>query len=278
MDVVAPLSAKSPQHGFPHRGSVFRRGRSIVSAAQVRKKSGNGGFIAAMLGVVAIGGGFIFWKTQQTPAAEPVVMPSVSDTLLAKSARGYTIGSPTATVEIVEFADYECPACGNFATITEPDVRKNLVNTGKARYTFYDFPLTNIHQNTVPASMAAACANDQSKFWEMHDALFAGQFEWNGQATDNPRSVISKYAQTIGLDMPKWNACMDAGTHADRIKANYALGVTKQVASTPTFFVNGVKVVGNANYDDLNASVNAAIAATLPIPAAVPEPVPAPKN
>jgi protein-disulfide isomerase len=247
-------------------------------SAQVRKKSGNGGFIAAMLGVVAVGGGFIYWKTQQKPAAVPVVMPSVSDTLLAKSARGYTIGSPTAQVEIAEFADFECPACGNFATITEPDIRKNLVATGKVRYTFYDFPLTNVHQNTIPASMSAACADDQGKFWEMHDAVFAGQYEWNGQATDNPRSVISKYAQTIGLDMPKWNACMDASTHADRIKANYALGVTKEVRSTPTILVNGVITTGRDNYDSINAAVNAALAATLPIPTAVPEPVPAPKN
>jgi protein-disulfide isomerase len=72
--------------------------------------------------------------------------------------------------------------------------------------------------------------------------------------------------------MKKWDACMDAGTHTDRIKANYALGVTKQVGSTPTFFVNGQMLRGAANYDDIKAAVDAANAANLPIPAVVPVP------
>jgi protein-disulfide isomerase len=241
-------------------------------SAQVRKKSNNTGFVIALVGIVAAGGGFIVWKSQQKPAAEPVILPSVADSALAAKARGYTIGSADAKVEIAEFADFECPACGNFATITEPDVRKNLVAAGIIRYTFYDFPLVNAHLNTIPAAMSAACADDQGKFWEMHDQLFAGQIDWNGQATRNPRSVMKGYAEKIGLDVSKWTTCMDANTHLDRIKANYALGVTQQVGSTPTFFVNGVKQPpGAANYDELKAAVDAALAPTLPIPAAAPE-------
>jgi protein-disulfide isomerase len=242
-------------------------------SAQVRKKSNNAGFGAALIGIVVAGAGFIFWKTQQKPAAPVLTLPSVADSALAQKAKGYTLGSPTAPVEIMEFADFECPSCGNFAQITEPDVRKNLVETGKVRFTFYDFPLVEIHKNTVTASMAAACADDQGKFWEMHDALFFGQIEWSGFATDNPRKVISTYAQRIALDMTKWNACMDANTHTERIKANYALGVTKQVRSTPTMYVNGVMLepAGNAPYDAIKAAVDAAIAPTLPIPTSVPE-------
>ncbi len=236
---------------------------------QVRKQSSNTGFIAALAVVVVAGAGFIWWKAQQKPVAT-VVMPTVADSTLAKQAKGYTIGSPTAPVEIEEFADYECPACGNFAALTEPDVRKNLVETGLARYTFYDFPLTQIHANTITASMAAACADDQGKFWQMHEAIFTGQVEWSGVATNSPRPIITKYAQTVGLDMAKWNTCMDASAHADRIKANYALGMTKGVPSTPTFFVNGVRMEGRYNYDDIKAAVTAASSATLPIPSSVP--------
>ncbi len=243
-----------------------------MSAAPVRKKSNNTAFVGALAAIVVAGGAFIWWKTQNKPAEVPIALPSIADSVLAAKAHGYTIGSPTAPVEIMEFADFECPACGSFATITEPDVRKHLVETGLARYTFYDFPLLNAHQNTIPAAMSAACADDQGKFWEMHDAIFNGQIEWNGQATSNPRGVISTYAQKLGLDMPKWNACMDASTHLDRIKANYSLGLMKQVGSTPTFYVNGTKMQGAANYDDIKAAVDAANAANLPIPAAVPEP------
>lgn len=248
-------------------------------SAKVRKQSNNTGFIVALVGIVIAGGGFIWWKTQSTPAQATLLLPSVADSALAQKAHGYTMGSPTAPVEIIEFADFECPACGNFATITEPDVRKNLVETGQARYTFYDFPLLNAHQNTVAASMSAACADDQGKFWQMHDMIFNGQIEWNGIATSNPRKVLAGYAEKLGIDMPKWNACMDADTHAERIKANYSLGLTKQVGSTPTFYINGEKMRGAANYDDIKAAVDAVIAGTRPIsfgpdsaPAAAPKP------
>jgi protein-disulfide isomerase len=242
-------------------------------SAQVKKKSGNSGFVLALVAIVAAGGGFIFWKSQQKPSLAPIALPTVADSSLAKQARGYTMGQANAPVEIVEFADFECPACGNFAQITEPDIRKNLIATGQAKYTFFDFPLVNAHKNTITAAMSAACADDQGKFWEMHDELFVGQVEWNGQATENPRKVISAYVTKLGLDAAKWNSCMDANTHADRIRANYALGLTKAVPSTPTFFINGTMLNGAANYDDIKARVDAAIAATLPIPAAPPAPV-----
>ena len=241
-------------------------------SAKVRKTSNNAGFIVALVGIALAGGGFIWWKTQQPPPAVAMVLPTVTDSVLAGKARGYTAGSADAKVEIIEFADYECPACGNFANITEPDVRKNLIETGLVRYTFYDFPLLNVHQNTVAASMSAACADDQSKFWEMHDAIFMGQIEWNGIATSNPRKVLTTYAEKLGLDMGKWNSCMDANTHAERIRANYALGMLKQVGSTPTFFINGQAYPGALPYDDMKKAVDAALAATAPIPAVVPEP------
>lgn len=239
-------------------------------SVKASRKSNNTNFIVALGAIVAAGGGFIWWKTQQKPSEMALVMPNVADSTLAAKARGYTIGSPSAPVEIMEFADFECPACGSFAMITEPDVRKNLVATGQVRYTFYDFPLTNVHRNTIPASMAAACADDQGKFWEMHDAIFEGQVEWSGIATSNPRKLLAGYAKKVGLEMAKWNACMDAGTHGERIRANYAFGITKQVPSTPTFYVNGEKMLGRANYDDIKAAVDAANAANLPIPSAVP--------
>ena len=246
-----------------------------MSAKKVQiKQSSNKGFIIALAVIALAGAAFIIWKTQQPRAVAPLVLPTVADSALAAQAHGYTIGSPVAKVEITEYADFECPACGRFYDITEPDIKKNLVETGMVRYTFYDFPLLNVHQNTVVASMAAACADDQQKFWEMHDQLFANQDTWSGLNTSNPRGVITAYAQRIGLDIGKWNACMDASTHAERIKANYAKGLTMQVSGTPSFYVNGVRVEGRgvATYDEIKAAVDAALAPTLPVPAANPTP------
>jgi protein-disulfide isomerase len=238
-----------------------------VSAAKVKPKSSNTGFIVALAAVVVAGGGFIWWKSQQKPAGLAMTLPSVADAALAAKAKGYTLGSPTSPVELIEFADFECPGCGNFAAVTEPQIRKELVERGLVKYTFYDFPLMNAHPNTITASMSAACADDQGKFWELHDKIFENQLEWSTQSTQNPRGVISTYAQKLGLDMPKWNACMDAGTHRERIQANYALGLVKQVPSTPTFFVNGTMVDTRSNsYDELKAAIDAATAATAAAP------------
>ncbi len=246
-----------------------------MSAVKVKPKSNNTGFIAALAAVVVAGGGFMFWKSQQKPAEAEFVLPSTADAALAAKARGYTLGSQTAPVELIEFADFECPACGNFAALTEPQIRKELVDKGVVKYTFYDYPLVNAHPNTITASMSAACADDQGKFWALHDAIFENQFEWSAQSTQNPRGVISTYAQRLGIDMPKWNACMDAGTHRERIQANYALGLVKQVRSTPTFLVNGTIVDTRSNsYDELKAAVDAAAAAAAPTPVV---PVPAEK-
>jgi protein-disulfide isomerase len=243
-----------------------------VSAVKAKPKSSNTGFIAALAAVVVAGAGFMWWKSQQKPAEAQLTLPSVADEALAAKARGYTIGVPTAPVELIEFADFECPACGNFAALTEPQVRKELVDKGLIRYTFYDFPLVNAHPNTITASMAAACADDQGKFWDLHDKIFENQFEWSAQSTQNPRGVISVYAQRLNIDMPKWNACMDAGTHRERIQANYALGLVKKVPSTPTFFVNGTMVDTRSNsYDELKTAIDAAAAAVAP-----PAPAPAP--
>ena len=126
-------------------------------------------------------------------------------------------------MQILEFADFECPGCGNFATVTEPDVRKRIIEAGLANFTFYDFPLP-MHKNSQAAHNAAACAADQNKFWEMHDRLFGTQDQWNTQATDNPKPFFEKYASDIGLDTKAWESCFDDRKHQGRILANMNYG------------------------------------------------------
>ena len=150
------------------------------------------------------------------------------------------------------------PACGRFATITEPDVRKRLIETGQANLTFYDFPLPQ-HRNSQPASNAAACADEQGKFWQMHDALFGAQDEWNTEATDNPKPFFMKYAATIGLDQSKFEPCYDKRTHQKRVESNFAEGERRRVNSTPTFFVNENRYATSMSYDELKAAVDSAV-------------------
>jgi protein-disulfide isomerase len=160
-------------------------------------------------------------------------------------------------VEVIEFADFECPACGQYATVTEPDIRTKLVNTGQIRVRYMDFPLP-MHKNTWDASLAAACANAQGKFWEMHDALFANQDRWNGEATSRPRPVIADLAKGLGLDMPKYDACMEAETFRPQVQANAAEAERRQVGQTPTFLFNGTMVAGAVPYDRFKEYVDEA--------------------
>jgi protein-disulfide isomerase len=166
------------------------------------------------------------------------------------------MGRPDAPVKIIEFADFECPGCAQFATVTEPDVRKRLVESGEASFRFYDYPL-DMHQNSYPASHAAACAEEQGKFWEMHDRIFAGQNEWSTYATSNPKGVFKGYAQQLGLDVAKWEGCVDAKRYLSKIDANRAEGDRRQIRGTPTIYVNDREASAHG-YDQIKALVDSA--------------------
>lgn len=176
------------------------------------------------------------------------------------AARGYMLGDSSAPVQIVEFADFECPSCARFATITEPDVRTRIIETGLANLTYFDLPLPQ-HRNSHAASNAAACADDQGKFWAMHDQIYARQHEWSTYATKNPKGQLKAAAQAAGLDLKAWESCFDARRHQARIDANAAEAARRGVNSTPTFFIGG-KMYSNAmTYDEMKAAVDTARAA-----------------
>ena len=236
-----------------------------------KKPTSSRGFYILLALVIIVGGVWI-----GTMANKPKA-PNVRDVdVTAAQAEGYAIGNPKAPVQVLEFADFECPACGQFSTVTEPDVRTRLAATGKIGYRFYDFPLP-MHKNTITASLAAACANEQGKFWEMHDALFFNQPEWSTQATDNPTKFFAQYAGQMGLDMPKWKECMAAQRHLTTIIANRKEGERRGVGQTPTFIIGRKVVAGSIGYDEFKARVDSAAVAAPPAPAAAPV-APAPKK
>ena len=218
------------------------RGRRSRVVSEQRRSSRP---FAIALGVVAIVGVLALAWTVMRPKRGVTEVDLKAD---PAQARGYLLGDSTAPVQVMEYADFECPACGTFATLTEPDIRKNLIQTGKVSWRYYDFPLP-MHKNTWDASNAAACADEQGKFWEMHDMLFANQDRWNGEATSSPKSQFKEYAQSLGLDLPKWEACYDADRYRSRVASNRAESERRHVESTPTFIIGGKMVAGALSYD-----------------------------
>ena len=233
-------------------GKTNNNKRNTVRNASTRPT----GFYYVLGAIALVGASILGYSMMRKPAAA-----TGTDAVTAAGpvgpAEGYLIGKPDAPVKILEFADFECPGCGQFATVTEPDVRKRLIETGLANLTYYDFPLPQ-HKNSKPASNAAACANDQGRFWEMHDRIFASQDQWNTEATDNPKPFFQKYAEDLRLNVPAWETCYDARKHEGRIMANAAEGERRKVNSTPTFIVAEKMYAGALPYDALKAIVDSA--------------------
>jgi protein-disulfide isomerase len=231
-----------------------------------RRKKSHRSFYAAVV-LIAVAGVAALAYLLGRP--QPASVSTYDPTLPAGEAKGYTLGRTDAPVQMIEFADFECPACAHFAVVTEPDVRKRLVDPGLLRVTFYDDPLP-MHKNTWFASHAAACANDQGKFWEMHDRIFAGQNDWNGETTDNPVPLLEGYAKALGLDVPKWRACVNGRVHQRDIEANRAEAERRHVQQTPTFVIGKRMIAGSISYDEIKAYLDTARAGAAAKPSAAP--------
>ena len=225
----------------------------------VKQRGGKRGFYIVLAVVLIVGiTALSYMATRPTQT-----VTQIDSTIAPVPNQGHVIGSDSAPVEVVEFADFECPACGSFATLTEPDVRSRLVNSGIVRFRFMDFPLA-MHRNTWSAHRAAWCAAEQNKFWEMHDALFQNQDRWNGETTSRPDRVISDLAKQLGLNMTQYAGCITSRKFQAQIQANVNEGNRLQVPSTPTFIIGNKRVTTALSYDEFKRHVDEALASARP--------------
>ncbi|HEX3928844.1 MAG TPA: thioredoxin domain-containing protein [Gemmatimonadales bacterium] len=188
------------------------------------------------IGVIVVAGiVFLVTKANRPSISIPAnVVVTAADT---SGFRGYILGSPSAPVEVTEYADFECPHCAVFDQVQFPDIKARLIDAGKLRWRFRDYPIDNLHSDARLAAHAAACANDQNKFWEMKVQLFARQNDWALQK--NAESVLADIAKSIGLDVNAWTDCMKSAKYAGRIQASFDEGNKVGVQSTPNFLVAG---------------------------------------
>jgi len=159
---------------------------------------------------------------------------------------GFPAQGPTsAPITIVEFSDFQCPFCSRL----KPELEQVKAKYGdKVRIVFRQFPLA-MHQNAQKAAEAALCANDQGKFWQMHDAMFTDQ------AGLTPEALKAK-AKTIGLNTETFAACLDADKHTKEIQADMAAGSAAGVQGTPAMFVNGRFINGAVPVDDITKVID----------------------
>ncbi len=169
--------------------------------------------------------------------------PAAASSPIDLSGIGHDEGSPTAKVAIVEFADFGCPYCAQFARDVFPTIRKEYIETGKVRWKFVPFVM-GMFPNGAEAARASECAAAQGEtaFWGMYDRLFARQPEW--KATRDPSALFARYAGELHLNAPAFAACYRADAAAARTRAANHAADQLGLRATPTFFVNGAKLEG----------------------------------
>ncbi|HEY4320156.1 MAG TPA: thioredoxin domain-containing protein [Gemmatimonadales bacterium] len=178
--------------------------------------------------------------------------------------RGYVTGVASAPLEVTEYGDLECPVCATFATVQFPEIKARLIDTGKIRYRYRDFPLDGPHRHPRVAAHAAACANDQGKYWDVQAAMFQNQMDYAEVA--DPIPPLRNIMKNAGLNTDTWEACMKSAKYAGRIQASLNEGTVLGVNSTPTFLIAG-RLYPGLNSDRMIALVDS-VTATLPSPPA----------
>ncbi|MCA1621116.1 MAG: DsbA family protein [Acidobacteria bacterium] len=167
-------------------------------------------------------------------------------------------GGAAAKLTLEEFSDFQCPACGGLA----PGLSRVAKDYGdRIRVVFRHFPLA-MHKYAFQASRAAEAAGRQGKFWEMHDMLYANQDEWKDAM--EPRVQFDSYATRLGLDVQKFKTDMERPDLTERVKADYARGMSLGVKGTPTIYLNGRELVPGrlVTEEDLRREIDAALGST----------------
>lgn len=173
-----------------------------------------------------------------------------------------TKGKPTnhvrgdGAVTLVEYGDFQCPACAAYFPVVEQVVNKYSEDI---TFQFRHFPLVSIHPNAFAASRAAEAASKQGKFWEMYDKLYANQQDWSNNS--NPMSIFETYAKQLGLNEDQFKKDFASSAVNNAIKADEAEGKKLGVQATPTFVLNG-KVIKNpgASVEEFSKVLDEAIA------------------
>lgn len=188
--------------------------------------------------------------------SEPIELDFANDEELVALAQGVTRGDPDAPVTIVEFGDFQCPGCAQFALSVKPEIERTLVGSGRVKFVYYDFPLIAIHPNAFLAARASRCAADQERYWEYHEALFRNQARWAGSST--PAGMFEDFAGEVGMDEGAFRSCLNSDAHAEVVSANLRLGERMGVSGTPTVLVNAngqVRRVNNYDFRSISTAI-----------------------
>ena len=203
------------------------------------------GFLVLALSLSGYSGlKFVRWLSAPVPQGE------ISQDALGVSDTEWIKGNPTASTTLIEYGDFQCPACASYAPIIK---KLNEEFSNNLRIVYRHYPLVTIHANAFDSSRAAEAAGRQGKFWEMHDVLFARQDEWAKDGS--PKDKFVAYANELGLNEETFLADFESKEVKDKINADILSGNSLAVDSTPTFYLNGSKLLRVSGYESLKSFI-----------------------
>jgi protein-disulfide isomerase len=208
---------------------TFRRNRFFPSLVAI------GTIIGIGFGVLA---GFLVWGRGSAAAGNAAAAAAEPQQVRRFDipTEGFpSIGPEDAPITIVEFSDFQCPYCERWhSQVYEPLM---AAYPGKIRLVYRNFPLTQIHPQAMSAAEAALCAGEQDAYWQYHDKLFEN-YDVLGE------NLYSQIASSLGLDVTAFKTCMSEHRYQDDIEADLSFSTNLGVQSTPTFFINGIPIIG----------------------------------
>jgi protein-disulfide isomerase len=217
--------------------------------------------------VLGLSVGFLFWgrnqEAQSQNAPAQAVVPNAPAEPTQQAFRRYDVptgdnpsrGPADAAITIIEFSDYQCPYCRKWALEALPKIM--AAYPGKIRLVYRDFPLYSLHPQSESAAIAAYCAGDQNKYWEYHDLLFTDQLPFG-------QDSYEKYAAQLSLDLDNFRQCTSSQKFKDNVSRNYEYASNLGVNSTPTFFVNGIPMVGAQPFEAFKQLIDKELAGEIP--------------
>jgi protein-disulfide isomerase len=210
--------------------------------------------ILATFGLIAGGIYLMSGKSSEsapTPVSSSILVPSGVYETSGFVNGNYLPASPSATVTLVEFGDYECPACSQYA----PYIKQILTdNAGKVNFVFRQYPIPQ-HKNSLIASYAVEASGLQGRYWEMHEKVYATQIDW-ANASD-PTSVFVTYANDVGLNQNQLLNDLNSQVIKDAVTRDVNDGNTIGITETPTFYINGVKVNLTGSFNQIGDLIEA---------------------
>lgn len=229
-----------------------RRAKQERAARRRRQLLIGGVVVVAVLAAVVL----IYLNRPKAEQATAPVQPATGH-FTGIPQNGRVLGNPNAPVLLVEWGDYQCPACKNFEDLVLPQLINDYIRPGKVRLEFRDFAF--IGQESQTAAEAAFCALDQGKFWDFHETLYANQLGENVGSFTPAR--LKQIAQVVGLDMNAFNQCLDSHKHQGDVQAMTKQGSSQGVQATPSFSVNNGAPFTISSYDDLKKALDKALGA-----------------